>query len=396
MQALTMFNLNSIIMKKLLLSLFFVSAMLNLIADPIQVTFNVNMTPAGLAGEQVWISGNFGGDWGSWNEPGTNPNCELTDPDGDGYYSITMLLEPGDYQFKFFKGNGWDGSEWPGDPNRVVTISATWDHYYTWGQKIQDPQVLVDFEDGTWGLLTPHVMGCGDYDNVELHPIEETFTIVDNPAPDAMNSSAKVLKFKRWGTAVSGMAWGGFWANLMPYADVQINKYVHVKLLKPEISPVKFKLENGPSGTLEIASVNAQQLTGQWEEFVFDYSEKVSQFKIAVLMPDFPETFSRVDPIDIYIDDIVINTNPNTANGIINNNKVFMMYPNPVKDKLYIENFGRIDRVAVYNLAGQMVKLIEPRTSSKIAIDFTDLNTGLYLVNVLNSEGKSLTHKVQK
>lgn len=73
-----------------------------------------------------------------------------------------------------------------------------------------------------------------------------------------------------------------------------------------------------------------------------------------------------------------------------------MMYPNPVKDKLYIENFGRVERVAVYNLAGQMVKMLEPRTSSKFAVDFTDLNTGLYLVNVVNSEGKSVTHKVQK
>lgn len=391
-----MFNLNSIIMKKILLSSFFVAAMLNLIADPVQVTFNVDMTPAGLNGEQVWIAGDFGGDWGTWNEPGTNPNCEMTDPDGDGYYSISMLLEPGDYQFKFFKGNGWAGGEWDGEPNRVVTITIGWDHYYTWGHKVQDEQVFADFEDGTWGIMTPHVLGCGEYDDPNLHAIEETFEVVDNPAPDAMNSSAKVLKFKRWGTAVGGVPWGGFWANLMPYADAQVNKYVHVKLWKPEISPVKFKLENGPSGTTEIPSVNAQQLTGQWEEFVFDYSEKFSQFMIAVLLPDFPDSFERTDPIDIFIDDILINSNPNTANGIINNNKVFMMYPNPVKDKLYIENFGRIDRVTVYNLAGQLVKMIEPRTSSKIAIDFTDLNTGLYLVNVLNSEGKSVTHKVQK
>ncbi|MGC8864422.1 MAG: T9SS type A sorting domain-containing protein [Bacteroidales bacterium] len=383
-------------MRKFLLSFFFVAALMNLMAAPVQVTFNVNMAPAGLNGEQVWIAGNFGGDWGTWNEPGTNPNCEMTDPDGDGYFSITMLLEPGDYQFKFFKGSGWAGGEWDGEPNRVVTITGAWDHYYTWGQKIQDQQVLADFEDGTWGILTPHVMGCGEYDDINVHAIEETFMVVDNPAPDAMNSSAKVLKFKRWGTAVSASPWGGFWANLMPYADVQVNKYVHVKLWKPEVSPVKFKLENGPSGTLEIASVNAQQLTGQWEEFVFDYSEKFSQFKIAVLLPDFPDSFTRVDPIDIYIDDIVINSNPNTSNGIINNNKVFMMYPNPVKDKLYIENFGRVERIAIYNLAGQMVKMMEPRTSSKVSVDFSDLNAGLYLVNVVNSEGKSVTHKIQK
>lgn len=362
----------------------------------VNVTFSVNMANAGLAGEPVYVAGDFGGDYGTWNEPGTNALCELTDPDADMIYTVSMTLNAGTYQFKFFKGAGWDGGEWAGDPNRTVTIATAFDHLYMWGAKVQDPQVLADFEDGTWGMLTPHVLGCGEYDDPNLHAVEETFTIVDNPAPDAMNSSAKVLKFKRWGTAVGGVPWGGFWANLMPNADAEVNKYVHVKLWKPVISPVKFKLENGPAGTLEVGSVNEQQLTGAWEEFVFDFSEKFSQYKIAVLLPDFADPLTATDPIDIYIDDIVINSNPNTSNGLPNNNRQFNMYPNPVVDFLKIENFGKIERVAVYNLAGQMVKYMEPRSSSAIRVDFSDLNTGLYLVNIVNAEGKTLTQKVVK
>lgn len=308
----------------------------------VDVTFSVNMANAGLAGEPVYVAGDFGGDYGTWNEPGTNALCELTDPDADMIYTVSMTLNAGTYQFKFFKGAGWDGGEWAGDPNRTVTIATAFDHLYMWGAKIQDPQVLADFEDGTWGMLTPHVMGCGEYD-IEPHTLDETFTIVDNPAPDAMNSSAKVLKFKRWGTVVGGQPWGGFWASIMPNADAEVNKYVHVKLWKPVISPVKFKLENGPAGTLEVGSVNEQQLTGAWEEFVFDFSEKFSQYPVIAFMPDFIEPVPA--EFDIYIDDIIINSNPNTSNFVRENtyNKL-NVYPNPnTGDFITIESDNKIN-----------------------------------------------------
>ncbi|PIQ27553.1 MAG: hypothetical protein COW63_15875, partial [Bacteroidetes bacterium CG18_big_fil_WC_8_21_14_2_50_41_14] len=74
-------------------------------------------------------------------------------------------------------------------------------------------QVVADFEDGTTGPLTLHVQGCGDYDNDAIHPVDETFMVIDNPDASGLNTSTKVLKFIRRGTDNGGMPWGGFWAN---------------------------------------------------------------------------------------------------------------------------------------------------------------------------------------
>jgi hypothetical protein len=37
-------------------------------------------------------------------------------------WTITFELEAGEYQYKYFLNDGWDGGEWTGDPNRVVTV----------------------------------------------------------------------------------------------------------------------------------------------------------------------------------------------------------------------------------------------------------------------------------
>lgn len=392
-------NLKTKIMKKTLLSLFTMVALsMSMLGQTVTVTFNVNMTNAGLSDQNVYIAGDFGATtWGSWNEPGTNPACLMTDEDGDMIYSITMDLPKGTYPFKFFKGEGWSGDEWPGDPNRTATVKKAMNYSYVWAVRLDQPQILADFEDGTWGILTPHVMGCGDYDNPDLHPLEETFMIVDNPSSDAMNHSAKVLKFIRRGTTNGGLPWGGYWANNNPSVDAQTNKYVHVKLLKPRISPVKFKLEGGTSGTLEIFSENTQQLTNQWEEFVFKFDTMTGQYPISVLMPDFEDPLTITDDIIIYIDDIRIDTIATVSNGIpsISNDKI-LIYPIPLTKDLTIENFGKIVRVNVYNLAGQLIKQIETQPSSKVVINLEDLCSGMYLIYITNTEGKTITRKISK
>jgi len=99
-----------------------------------QVNMNVDMHGSGLAaGEAVYFAGNFGGIYGTWNEPGTNLNNQLTDPNNDSIYSIAMILAPGTYAFKFFKGSGWNGGEWAGDPNRGINVVNDTTANFIWG-----------------------------------------------------------------------------------------------------------------------------------------------------------------------------------------------------------------------------------------------------------------------
>ncbi len=67
-----------------------------------------------------------------------------------------------------------------------------------------------------------------------------TFTVVPNPDPTGINTSYNVVKFLR---DKDGVPWGGFYATLANPVDLTANKYVHLKVWKPRISPVNFKLE---------------------------------------------------------------------------------------------------------------------------------------------------------
>lgn len=137
---------------------------------------------------------------------------------------------------------------------------------------------------------------------------QSTMTIFPNPDKSGVNLSDYVIKFHR---DMNGVPWGGFWSPLPVPADVTVNKYVHAKVWKPRISPVKLKLEGGTAGTLETASMNAQTKTGAWEDFVFDFTSKTGTYPILAFMPDFNDPVGLTEDIEIYFDDFIVNNDPN-------------------------------------------------------------------------------------
>jgi len=135
----------------------------------------------------------------------------------------------------------------------------------------------------------------------------DTAYIVDNPFPEGINTSSKVVKFVR---GFDGNPWAGVFANLNPQIDVTNNKFVHVKVYKPRISPIKFKIEGGAAGTTETFSTSPQTTVNQWEEVVFDFSNKTGTYPIIALMPDFADPVNLTENITIYFDDIRLNSIP--------------------------------------------------------------------------------------
>jgi hypothetical protein len=156
-------------------------------------------------------------------------------------------------------------------------------------------QVIADYE-----CIPMNVMMGGADD-------QSSMTVVPNPDPSGINTSAYVVKFVR---DKDGIPWEGFWSALPTPVDVTVNKYVHVKVWKPRISPIKFKLEGGAAGTLEMASTTAQTSTGTWEDMVFDFTSKTGTYPVIAFMPDFADPVNLTDDIVIYFDDIVVNNNP--------------------------------------------------------------------------------------
>nr|NQU92950.1 hypothetical protein [Bacteroidota bacterium] len=214
-----------------------------------------------------------------------------------------------------FNNGTWDleGKDWdPDDPEYCID-------FYIELYPPSDETMYADFEDETTGPFTLHVMGCGEWDNELLHPVNETFMIIDNPDPGGINTSSKVMQFNRRGTDDGGQPWGGFWANNDPQFDISLHKYVHVMVWKPKASPVKFKLEGGTSGTLEIESTNQQTATDKWVDMVFDFSTMEGMYPICAFMPDFEDPLTSAGVVEIFFDNIRVNSDPDpmTVNGNI-------------------------------------------------------------------------------
>ncbi len=90
------------------------------------VTFSIGMTGAeGFDPDrhQVFVTGSFS----DWAVPGTSKAMELVLTDREQLiYSGTLDVAPGQCSFKYYSdayGQGWQGAEWEGEPNRRVMVA---------------------------------------------------------------------------------------------------------------------------------------------------------------------------------------------------------------------------------------------------------------------------------
>ncbi|MEO6130688.1 MAG: T9SS type A sorting domain-containing protein [Saprospiraceae bacterium] len=94
----------------------------------------------------------------------------------------------------------------------------------------------------------------------------DSLSVVNNPAPDAVNTSAKVGKYvdpvnEQWATLLLD------WQNPI---DLSTKNQLKVKIWAPREVPILFKLEGGSSPAKEIW-MNVTQ-PGQWVEYTVDFS----------------------------------------------------------------------------------------------------------------------------
>jgi hypothetical protein len=104
-----------------------------------EVTFNVDMSnamPFNPDTDDVYLAGSLAG----WLQPGTDTDLRMVPTDGDPMiYTLTLYLEAGEYQYKYFRvannNPSWDNGEWPGDPNRVINVIGDRVKNDVWGQR---------------------------------------------------------------------------------------------------------------------------------------------------------------------------------------------------------------------------------------------------------------------
>ena len=72
------------------------------------------------------------------------------------------------------------------------------------------------------------------------------------------------------------------------------------------------------------------------------------------------------------------------------------IYPNPAKDRLYIETESEIEEVIVYDIYGRHQVTETPSHQEMISIDISNLNSGVYFVKINTAEGNIVKRFVKK
>ncbi len=67
-----------------------------------------------------------------------------------------------------------------------------------------------------------------------------------------------------------------------------------------------------------------------------------------------------------------------------------LLYPNPVKDKLYIETEDKIKEVVIYDVYGRLQDHKTTRLQDKISIDVSNLHSGIYFVKIITDKGETI------
>lgn len=91
------------------------------------VTFNVDMSNVPYLifdgdTDNLYITGSMTG----WADPGSDPENQLMQPSAEyeNIYSITLQMQTGIHNYKYFINAGWDNGEWDGSPDRTLEVTA--------------------------------------------------------------------------------------------------------------------------------------------------------------------------------------------------------------------------------------------------------------------------------
>jgi hypothetical protein len=295
-------------------------------------TFNVDMTdadPFNPATDDVYMSGSFAG----WAQPGTDDSFKMSPVEaGSMIYTLTILIDSGEVQYKYFRvilsTPSWDNGEWNGDPNRKVYLASDFTYDNIWADVPFDVTFNVDMTDADpFDPETDDVYIAGSLANNWAQPGTISVYMM---TPNILNSNLySVTLFLNKG-------------------DYQY-KYFRV-------------INDVPS---------------------WDYGEWAGDPNREVTL-DSTTTISNVWA-DVFTG--LFNISPPFS---------YNLYPNPSENVLKISDAANINRVFIYNVSGKLLKSVEPISNEQINIDVSELDTGIYIIHLRDDKGMHTSKFVKK
>ncbi len=313
-------------MKKILLSVFAFFLMAGLFAQTGAVTFTVDMsadTTFNPQADSVFVAGDFAG----WAQPGSVDSLMLMPNSDSTVYSLTVHgVADGVIQYKYFiinKGPDWSQGEWPGDPNRRAFVMGDVTLNDVWA----DTPFQVTF-------------------NVDVSAIKDSIE----------NNNASVFLA---GDFHNGKAWAqpGSFAPLKLAPNSDTTEY--------SITLWLYK------GMIQYKNFLVFDSTASWDNGEWGGDPN----RMDSLMG--PDTLNTVWG-ELGFTGVQINQAAQPQ---------FNIYPNPVHSVLTIDNIENANRIEIYNVVGQRVRVIRNVTGKKLTIQTGDLNNGIYVISAFGNHG---------
>lgn len=119
------------------------------------------------------------------------------------------------------------------------------------------------------------------------------------------------------------------------------------------------------------------------------------------LNPNDGDDFKLLTPsgysnLEVYLIELTGEEIPTSSEKVFNDASAFRLYPNPVKNMLFLENDKALVRVEVYDFLGKLVKAISTSIGNTAMLETNDLDKGIYLVKAINVDQKVYIQKFIK
>ena len=140
--------------------------------------------------------------------------------------------------------------------------------------------------------------------------------------------------------------------------------------------------------------ITRDRVASEWKEYTVNLSKYAGQHIWVAI-----RHFNSNDNFILCIDDISINNFVNCQKwshdfslnldetSITEENITFDIYPNPVNDKLNIVTEAEVEEVVVYDIYGSHQVTKSPSLQGDLTIDVSELNSGIYFVEIKTNEG---------
>ncbi len=212
-------------------------------------------------------------------------------------------------------------------------------------------------------------------------------TIVANPAPNGINTSATVAQFLKSG----GQVWARSLLPLTAYLDFSNLSAITMKVYTdaPVGTTLKLKVESTSSGAANEKDV-LTTVSGAWATYTWDFSGDPPVYNVLTFMYGYGVVGDASPSSTFYIDDIV-QTNSSGSVDIDNFSLSddFKVFPNPARHYLTISSESEaLQSIRLYDLLGSLVYETEAK-ASRFTINTKRLKSGIYLLQVKTNTGES-------